>query len=60
MKLYAPWERAFNKIATPFENFIHAQTTTGLILMLMTIVALILANSPISDTYLHLFHTDIK
>ncbi len=27
MKLYAPWEKAFNKIATPFEHFIHSQTT---------------------------------
>lgn len=59
MRIYAPWERAFNKIATPFEHFIHAQTTTGLILMGMTVIALILANSSISETYLHFFHTYI-
>ena len=59
MKLYAPWERAFNKISTPFEHFIHAQTTTGLILMFMTILALILANTPLADSYAHLFHTNI-
>lgn len=59
MKLYAPWERAFNKIATPFEHFIHAQTTTGLILIGMTIIALILANLPISQTYVDFFHTNI-
>ncbi len=59
MKLYAPWEKAFNKIATPFEHFLHAQTTTGVILMFMTIVALILANSPLADAYLHFFHTKI-
>jgi len=59
MKLYAPWEKAFNRIATPFEEFIHAQTTTGLILMLMTVVALILANSPFAESYLHFFHTKI-
>jgi NhaA family Na+:H+ antiporter len=59
MKLYAPWERAFKKVSTPFEHFIHAQTTTGLILMFMTIVALILANSPLIDTYTHFFHTTI-
>ncbi|MDQ1264397.1 MAG: Na+:H+ antiporter, NhaA family [Campylobacterota bacterium] len=57
MKIYAPWERAFNKIATPFEHFIHAQTTTGLILMGMTVIALLLANSAFSDEYLHFFHT---
>jgi len=60
MRLYAPWEKAFQKVATPFEHFIHAQTTTGLMLMLMTIVALILANSPLSEAYSHFFHTYIE
>lgn len=41
MKIYAPWERAFNKIATLFERFLHAQQTTGMVLMVMTILALI-------------------
>lgn len=59
MKLYAPWEKAFNKISTPFEHFIHAQTTTGLILMCMTVIALILANTPLTDSYIHFFHTNI-
>jgi len=59
MKLYAPWEKAFEKIATPFEHFLHSQTTTGLVLMLMTVVALILANSPFADLYSHIFHTKI-
>jgi len=60
MKLYAPWERAFKKLSTPFEHFLHAQTTTGLILMFMTIVALILANSPLTEYYTHFFHTRIE
>jgi NhaA family Na+:H+ antiporter len=59
MKLYAPWEKAFNKIATPFEHFIHAQTTMGLVLMAMTIFALLLANSPLAETYAHFFHMKI-
>lgn len=59
-KLYAPWEKVFKKIATPFEEFIHAQTTTGLILMIMTVVALVLANSPISEAYEHFFHAYIN
>ena len=59
MRLYAPWEKAFNRIATPFEHFLHAQTTTGLVLMAMTIIALILANSPLHEIYAHLFHTNI-
>jgi len=59
MKLYAPWEKAFQRIATPFEHFLHAQTTTGLVLMFMTILALILANSPLYEIYSHFFHMKI-
>jgi len=59
MKLYAPWEKAFRKVSTPFEHFLHAQTTTGLILMLMTIIALVLANSPLYEAYAHFFHINI-
>jgi len=59
MKLYAPWEKAFKKVSTPFEHFLHAQTTTGMVLMFMTIFALILANSPIAETYAHFFHTKV-
>ena len=59
MKIYAPWEKAFKKVSTPFEEFLHAQTTTGLILIIMTILALILANSPLYETYSHIFHMNI-
>jgi len=60
MKLYAPWEKAFKKVATPFEHFLHAQTTTGIVLMFMTVVALVLANTPFYETYSHFFHTNIS
>lgn len=59
MKLYAPWEKAFKRVATPLEHFIHAQTTTGLVLMVMTVLALVLANSPLSEVYAHFFHMNI-
>jgi len=59
MKLYAPWEKAFKKVSTPFEHFLHAQTTTGIVLMLMTVLALVLANSPLADVYRHFFHTKV-
>lgn len=60
MKIYAPWEKAFNRIATPFEHFIQAQTTTGLVLMVTTVLALIFANSAFAQPYLDFFHTDIS
>ncbi len=60
MQLYAPWEKAFKKVATPLEHFIHAQTTTGIILMGMTTLALILANSPLTKDYADFFHTTVE
>ncbi len=51
---YAPWEHAFTRILTPFEEFIHRQTTTGLVLMGTTVLALLLANSPLAEVYHHL------
>ncbi|CAA6812897.1 MAG: Na+/H+ antiporter NhaA type [uncultured Sulfurovum sp.] len=59
MKICAPWEKAFKRVSTPFEHFLHAQTTTGMVLMFMTIVALVLANSPLAESYSHFFHTYI-
>jgi len=57
--LTARWERAFDRIATPFEEFIHNQTSSGLILMAATALALLLANSPFAPIYHHLLHTSI-
>jgi len=59
MKHYAPWEKAFKKVFTPFEHFLHAQTTTGLVLMITTLIALVLANSPFAELYAGFFHTTI-
>ncbi len=59
MRIYAPWEKHFKKLVTPFEHFLHAQTTTGMVLMFMTVVALVLANSPLAEMYAHFFHTKI-
>lgn len=57
---YSPWEKSFDKILTPFEEFIHQQTTSGLLLMSMAVVALILANGPLADDYIHFMHTQIS
>jgi len=54
---HAPWEKSIDKILTPFEEFIHHQTTIGLLLMAMAVVALMLANGPLASAYLHITHT---
>jgi len=50
----APWEKAFDRVFTPLEEFIHRQTTSGILLMLCAVAALYIANSPWSDAYHHL------
>jgi len=60
LKIYSPWEEAFERIYTPFEHFLHSQTTSGLVLIAATLLALILANSPLVEVYNHLIHTKIN
>ena len=54
---HAPWEKSFDKILTPFEEFIHRQTTSGLLLMGTAVLALVLANGPLASAYEHVVHT---
>jgi NhaA family Na+:H+ antiporter len=56
---FAPWEKTFDKVLTPFEEFIHRQTTSGFLLMAFAVLALILANSALAESYLHLSHVSI-
>ncbi len=49
----APWEKVFDRIISPLEEFIHRQTTSGILLMICAVLALILANSPWSAAYHH-------
>jgi len=49
----APWEKAFDRVLTPLEEFIHRQTTSGILLMLCAVVALYIANGPWSEAYHH-------
>ncbi|MEN8206674.1 MAG: Na+/H+ antiporter NhaA [Pseudomonadota bacterium] len=56
---HAPWEKAFDRVLTPFEEFIHQQTTSGLLLMATAIIALLLANGPLDYLYHQLQHLEI-
>ncbi len=53
---FAPLEKAYQRIASPFEEFIHRQTTTGILLMTCAVIALIIANSPLVVPYEKLLH----
>ncbi len=55
----APWEKAFDRVLTPIEEFIHRQTTSGVLLMISAVVALVIANSPLAESYFHLLHAEV-
>ncbi|MBL7004938.1 MAG: Na+/H+ antiporter NhaA, partial [Gammaproteobacteria bacterium] len=50
------WEKAFDRLLSPLEEFIHRQTTSGILLMVCAILALYLANSQWSEAYQHFLH----
>ncbi len=55
-RIHMPLEKTFDRILTPFEAFIHHQTTGGIMLLGAAVVALIIANSPLGGAYQHLLH----
>lgn len=44
-------------IGKSFQNFFHKQSSSGIVLLLFTIIALVWANSPYSHTYFELWET---
>lgn len=51
-----PWERKLEQLITPFEEFIHRQTTGGLVLMAVSVFALVIKNSAFHEAYDHFIH----
>lgn len=58
--IYAPWERAFSKVLSPLEDFIHHQKTSGMLLMCSALIALMLANSFLAENYFHFIHLPVS
>ena len=56
---HAPWEKTFDKILTPFEEFVHRQTTSGLLLMATAVLSLVIANSALAGVYQHFLHAPV-
>ncbi|WP_288132276.1 Na+/H+ antiporter NhaA [Microbulbifer sp.] len=52
----APLENALGRLVTPFEEFIHRQSSSGLLLMACAIAALIIANTGLKEEYKHILH----
>ncbi len=47
-------------LARPVEKFLHVEASSGILLLVMAVIALLWANSPWSSTYEHLLHTPIS
>jgi len=41
-------------------DFLHAESSGGVVLLVATVVALVLANSPLADAYDDFWHTDLR
>jgi NhaA family Na+:H+ antiporter len=53
------WEKAFKRIRTPLEEFIHDEAAGGLLLMICAALAMLLANSSLSKWYESFLHAKI-
>jgi Na+:H+ antiporter, NhaA family len=52
-------EKSFRQAMTPFEEFVHDEASSGLVLMACTVVAMVIANSGLFSAYNAVLHTDI-
>lgn len=48
------------KLLSPLQQFLHAEASGGILLIIFTIVALVWANSPLAETYHNLWHTNLS
>ena len=59
MKITSP-APPIEKIIRPFKKFTKAEASSGIILIICTVVALIWANTGFSESYFHLWHANIS
>ncbi len=59
MKITNP-EPPIEKLIRPFKEFTRAEASSGILLIICTIIALIWANTGFSESYFHLWHTKIS
>jgi NhaA family Na+:H+ antiporter len=53
-------ETRLAQVLSPIQQFIHSETASGIVLIVVTILALLIANSPLAALYDDLLHTDIS
>jgi len=53
-------DRPIDRILSPFQEFFQQEASSGILLIIATIAALIWANSPWADSYSSLWHTNVS
>ncbi|HEY9181817.1 MAG TPA: Na+/H+ antiporter NhaA, partial [Gammaproteobacteria bacterium] len=48
-----------DRVISTLERFLHVETVSGTLLLLVTVIALVWANSPLGDTYQHFWHAPL-
>lgn len=51
--------KVINRLINPFQRFFNLQAAGGIFLMIVTVLALIIANSPLYDLYQNFFYTKL-
>lgn len=54
-----PLAKTFKRALTPIEEFVHQETSSGILLMACAIAAIIIANSPLFPFYDKILHTKV-
>jgi Na+:H+ antiporter, NhaA family len=49
-----------DKILRPVERYLHNESTAGIVLLICALIAVIWANSPWSDSYIHLWEIEVS
>ena len=55
----APLEGAAKQLIEPFRDFANAQSASGWVLLGAAAIAIVLANSPLSQSYFAIIHADL-
>ncbi|MEO7020217.1 MAG: Na+/H+ antiporter NhaA [Ktedonobacteraceae bacterium] len=60
-RIFQPENRPLaERLLTPFQEFVHAETSSGILLLVCTIIALFLANSPWATNYEHFWEIHLS
>lgn len=54
----APAQRVNTVLSNSFQSFVKTESSSGIVLLVIAVLALVWANSPWAESYFHLWHTE--